>query len=98
MILPKLEYKKDENFKKTQITKLKEEVIELENSKTIDNELEEIFDIMQVCLSLLYKYNIVKINKASKKHLQKLKNRGWKFCREKTFSLIEINNSPYFFK
>lgn len=63
------------------VQKLLEECIELGyaiNSKT--NIDEEVFDVLQMCINIINKYNI-DINKSNLKHQSKLLKRGHKFIK-----------------
>lgn len=74
------------------IKKLYEEVIEHENAfykQDEENELEELQDIIQLCIQrihMLCKNDKIKLREANRKHNQKLADRGW--IEEKS---LEIN-------
>lgn len=81
MTLPNLIYKKNQikhEFIEKQIDKMKEEVAELENYRDDDNLVEEIFDIIQISISILKNMDI-DMSKASGRHRQKLYKRGWQY-------------------
>jgi len=77
MQFPILKYKNSINFREQQIAKLYEELIELRDSKTKENEIEECLDIIQICLSLILKHPKITIKKMFKFHNKKLISRGW---------------------
>lgn len=67
-----------EDFK----NKLLEEVNEVVNAKSAKELASEVFDVMQVCTSIL-EYLVVnkglKLKLEVNRHIKKLKSRGWKF-------------------
>lgn len=93
MIFPILFYEKKENFRRNQITKLNEELIELEKAETQEETLEELFDIIQVCISIISIYPNQLINSMCKKHYDKLiKIRKWKHNKNYVFSFQKIKS------
>lgn len=77
--LPRLIYKNKESliFLYQQIAKLYEEFIELKDSKSDNEILEETFDIMQVCMSIIDMYDYNAHVCTSRAHFKKLKHRNW---------------------
>lgn len=92
MLFPILKYTDNKNFKQQQIKKIQEELNELRKSKSVENELEEIFDIIQVCISLIVQYRPTAITKANDHHITKLQERKWKMDRENFFSLLKMKS------
>ena len=64
---------------KEQIIKVVEEMYEFINAKNDENQLEEFYDLVQASLSLLQvrNFTLQEIQDAEKKHIEKLKGRGW---------------------
>ena len=64
---------------KEQIIKVVEEMYEFINAKNDENQLEEFYDLVQASLSLLQvrNFTLQEIQEAEKKHIEKLKRRGW---------------------
>ena len=64
---------------KEQIIKVVEEMYEFINAKNDEKQLEEFYDLVQASLSLLQvrNFTLQEIQDAEKKHIEKLKGRGW---------------------
>jgi len=74
--LPVLEYKKNNNgFVFEQIDKLHEEIEEFENEKDELKKCCELFDVLQVSLSLLDIFNVDTIDQAYRLNMQKHRDR-----------------------
>lgn len=64
---------------KEQIIKVVEEMYEFINAKNDENQLEEFYDLVQASLNLLQirNFTLQEIQEAEKKHIEKLRKRGW---------------------
>ena len=64
---------------KEQIIKVVEEMYEFINAKNDENQLEEFYDLVQASLNLLpiRNFTLQEIQEAEKKHIEKLRKRGW---------------------
>lgn len=64
---------------KEQIIKVAEEMYEFINAKNDENQLEEFYDLVQASLNLLQirNFTLQEIQEAEKKHIEKLRKRGW---------------------
>ena len=64
---------------KGQIVKVIEELYEFINAKNDENQLEEFYDLVQASLNLLQirNFTLQEIQEAEKKHIEKLRKRGW---------------------
>ena len=64
---------------KEQIIKVVEEMYEFINATGDENQLEEFYDLVQASLNLLQirNFTLQEIQEAEKKHIEKLKRRGW---------------------
>ena len=64
---------------KRQIVKVIEEMYEFINAKNDENQLEEFYDLVQASLNLLQirNFTLQEIQEAEKKHIEKLRRRGW---------------------
>lgn len=65
----------------TEVDKLSEETHEFINAVSNndeDNMIEEFFDVIQVVINILYRYELTdKLEEGLKIHIEKLKSRGW---------------------
>lgn len=65
----------------TEVDKLTEETHEFINAianNDEENMIEEFFDVIQVMVNVLYRYQITyKLDEGLKVHIEKLKSRGW---------------------
>lgn len=65
----------------TEVDKLTEETHEFINAisnNDEDNMIEEFFDVIQVMVNVLYRYQIAyKLEDGLQEHIEKLKSRGW---------------------
>lgn len=64
---------------KEQIIKVVEEMYEFINATGDENQLEEFYDLVQASLNLLQirNFTLQEIQEAEKKHIEKLRKRGW---------------------
>lgn len=64
---------------KEQIVKVVEEMYEFINATGDENQLEEFYDLVQASLNLLQirNFTLQEIQEAEKKHIEKLRKRGW---------------------
>ena len=64
---------------KEQIIKVVEEMYEFINATNDENQLEEFYDLVQASLNLLQirNFTLQEIQEAEKKHIEKLRKRGW---------------------
>lgn len=64
---------------KEQIIKVVEEMYEFINATGDENQLEEFYDLVQASLNLLQirNFTLQEIQEAEKKHIEKLRERGW---------------------
>ena len=64
---------------KGQIVKVIEELYEFINAKNDENQLEEFYDLVQASLNLLQirNFTLQEIQEAEKKHIEKLRKKGW---------------------
>lgn len=64
---------------KGQIVKVIEEMYEFLSATNDENQLEEFYDLVQASLSLLQvrNFTLQEIQDAEKKHIEKLRERGW---------------------